>query len=164
MSLTNTRQCDSVVTYPPGVWIGLVVTMPEPLSIIVSCTSLISSIGKISFEIYSFVSRFRDAHRDLDAVLKELSSLRLCLETLRNDKVVVSNRLPLPLEKRVLLVLSNTGEVVKDMRRILISLSSDRFGNKMRWAFYGEDEMNKLRSRLESHKASVEITLSLLAL
>lgn len=136
----------------------------EPLSIAVACTSLISNVGKTSLEIYSFVSKVRDAHRDLDAVLKELSSLGLCLETLRNDAMVTSKRVPQPLEHRVLLVLVNTAEVVKEMREMLDSLSSDRFGNQMKWAIYGQDDMNKLRNRLESHKASLEIALALLTL
>jgi hypothetical protein len=136
----------------------------EPLSITVACTTLLSNVGKLSMEIYSFVSKVRDAHRDLDAVLKELSSLGLCLETLRNDGMVTSHRTPQPLEQRVLLVLVNAGEVIKDMREMLDNLSSDRFGNKMRWAFYGQNDMNKLRNRLESHKASLEIALALLSL
>jgi hypothetical protein len=136
----------------------------EPLSIVIACTSLISNVGKASVEIYTFVSKVRDAHRDLDAVLKELSSLGLCLETLRNDAMVTTNRVPQPLEHRVLLVLVNTAEVVKEMREMLDNLSSVRFGNQMKWAIYGENDMNKLRSRLESHKASLEIALALLNL
>jgi hypothetical protein len=136
----------------------------EPLSIVVACTSLISNVGKASVEIYAFVSKVRDAHRDLDAVLKELSSLGLCLETLRNDAMVTTNRVPQPLEHRVVLVLVNTAEVVKEMREMLDNLSSDRFGNQMKWAIYGQNAMNKLRSRLESHKASLEIALALLTL
>ena len=136
----------------------------DPLSITTSCVSLTASIGKLSIEIYSFVSRVRDAHRDLDAVLKELSSLGLCIGTLRNDAMVMSQRVPESLEHRLLLVLVNTAEVVKDMQLILNNLSSDKFGNKMRWAIYGQDDMNKLRSRLEAHKASLEIALALLTL
>jgi hypothetical protein len=136
----------------------------DPLSITVACASLIANIGKLSTDIYSFVSRIRDAHRDLDGVLKELSSLGLCLEALRSDAMVRSSRVPNPLEQRVLLVLANTAEVVKDITEILDNLSSDRFGNKMRWATYGQGDMNKLRSRLESHKASFEIVLALLNL
>lgn len=136
----------------------------EPLSIAVACTSLISNVGKTSLEIYSFVSKVRDAHRDLDAVLKELSSLGLCLETLKNDAMVVSRRVPQPLEQRVLLVLVNTAAVVKEIREMLDNLSSDRFGNQMKWAIYGQNDMNKLRNRLESHKASLEIALALLNL
>ncbi|KIW74944.1 hypothetical protein Z517_11715 [Fonsecaea pedrosoi CBS 271.37] len=136
----------------------------EPLTITVACSTLISNVGKASVQIYSFVSRVRDAHRDLDAVLKELSSLGLCLETLRNDAMVTSKRVPQPLENRVLLVLVNTAEVVKEMREMLDNLSSDRFGNQMKWAIYGQSDMNKLRSRLESHKAALEIALALLTL
>ena len=138
--------------------------MPDPFSITVACFSLANSIGKLSTNIYSFVSRARDAHRDLDAVLKELSSLGLCIETLRNDALVKAERIPKSLEHRVLLVLANTGEVIKDMRQLLKDLSSERFGNKMRWALSGQDNMNKLRSRLEAHKASLEIALALLTL
>ncbi|EXJ74276.1 uncharacterized protein A1O5_02572 [Cladophialophora psammophila CBS 110553] len=136
----------------------------EPLSIAVACTSLISNVGKTSLDIYSFVSKVRDAHRDLDAVLKELSSLGLCLETLRNDAMVTSKRVPQPLEHRVLLILVHTAEIVKEIQEMLAKLSSDRFGNHMKWAMYGQNDMNKLRNRLESHKASLEIALALLTL
>lgn len=37
-----------------------------------------------------------------------------------------------PLEHRVLLVLINTAEAIKDMRDMLVNLSSDKFGNNMR--------------------------------
>ena len=134
--------------------------LAEPLSNAATCTSLISSVGKASFEIYSFVSKVRDAHRDLDAVLKELSSLGLCSETLRNDAMVTSNRVPRPLEDKLLLVLLNTAEVVKEIREMVDHLHSDRFGNKLQWAIYGQGDMNKLRNRLESHKASLEIALA----
>ncbi|OQV11322.1 hypothetical protein CLAIMM_15176 [Cladophialophora immunda] len=136
----------------------------DALSITVACATLIANIGKLSKDIYSFVSRIRDAHRDLDSVLKELSSLGLCLEALRGDAMVRSNRVPNPLEQRVLLVLANTAEVVKEINELLDDLSSNKFGNKMRWATYGHGNMNKLRSRLESHKASLEIVLALLNL
>ncbi|KIW92118.1 uncharacterized protein Z519_07102 [Cladophialophora bantiana CBS 173.52] len=136
----------------------------EPLSIVVACTSLISNVGKTSLDIYSFVSKVRDAHRDLDAVLKELSSLGLCLETLRNDAMVTSKGVPQPLEHRVLLILVHTAEVVKEIQEMLGKLSSDRFGNHMKWAMYGQNDINKLRNRLESHKASLEIALALLTL
>jgi hypothetical protein len=136
----------------------------EPLSIATTCTSLISSVGKASFEIYSFVSKVRSAHRDVDAVLKELSFLGLCLETLHNDAMITSNRVPRPLEDRLLLILLNTAEIVKEMHEILDSLSPDRFGNKLKWAIQGQGNMNKLRNRLEPHKASLEIALALLNL
>lgn len=102
----------------------------DPLSITVACTSLISSVSRLSTDIYLFVSRAQDAHRDLDAVLKEPSSLGLCLETLRNDRMATSQRVTRAPELRVLLVFDDTGEVVKDVNSILTNLSSNRSGNK----------------------------------
>jgi len=138
--------------------------MAETLAIVGTCIGLISTIGTLSTKIHSFVSRTRDAHRDLDAVLKELSSLGLCLETLRSDAMVTSKRVPPAVEHRVLLVLVNTAEVVQSMKEMLDELSSDKFGNKMRWAIHGQADMNKLRSGLEAHKAALEIALALLTL
>jgi hypothetical protein len=65
--------------------------MPDPLTIVIGCSSLISNIRKLFQEIYSFVSKVRDAHGDLDAVLKKnLAPLSLCVEKLHNDAMVTS--------------------------------------------------------------------------
>ena len=67
--------------------------MPEPitLAIAVACTSLISNIVTLSKQIVTFVSDFRDARKDMDAVSRELSSLSLCIEGLRESDICVGD-------------------------------------------------------------------------
>ena len=69
--------------------------MPEPvaLAIAVACASLISGVVTLSKQITSFVSDVRASRTDMDAVSRELSSLTLCVQALRDDS---SKKDPLP--------------------------------------------------------------------
>jgi len=54
----------------------------DPLSIAAACVGLVSSITKASLSITIFIRQVRDAARDMDAVSRELLSLKAVLETL----------------------------------------------------------------------------------
>ena len=138
--------------------------MPEPitLAIAVACTSLISNIVTLSKQIVTFVSDFRDARKDMDAVSRELSSLSLCLEGLRNDSSKI--QLPTSLQQNLVGVLRNCDDVTKEMRELLRKLSSENLGRRMQWSIIARDEMNKLRSRLEAHKSAIDIALDMISM
>lgn len=55
------------------------------LAITVACASLISGIVTLSQQITTFVSSVRNSRKDIDAVSRELSSLKLSVEALRDD-------------------------------------------------------------------------------
>jgi chromosome segregation ATPase len=138
--------------------------MAEPVTLViaVACTSLISNIATLSKQIVTFVSDFRDARKDMDAVSRELSSLSLCIESLRNDGSKI--QLPESLQQNLVGVLQNCDDVTKEMRELLRKLSSETFGRRVQWSVIARDEMNKLRSRLEAHKSAIDIALDMISM
>src|SRR5436305_11415795 len=138
--------------------------MPEPvtLAITVACASLISSIGTLSKQIVAFVSDIRDARKDMDAVSRELSSLSLCLEGLRDDSSKI--QLPESLQQNLVGVLRNCDDVTKEMQDLLTNLLRESLRTGVQWSMLARDEMNKLRSRLEAHKSAIDIALEMISI
>ncbi|ETI21692.1 hypothetical protein G647_08039 [Cladophialophora carrionii CBS 160.54] len=128
----------------------------ETLSITTACVSLTENVDALTARIQSFVSRTCDSYRGLDAVSEELFSLGLCLEYLKSHSGKYNWVQP---------ILASTGEVVAAVGETLIKLdSSDKSGGTITWAENGANDLNKLSLRLQSHKASLEIALTLLTL
>lgn len=134
----------------------------EPLSIATACVSLATGVRKLSMAIGTFVSQVRDARKDMDAVSRELSSLSLCLEALREDCTIV--KYPENLQLNLVAVLRNCDLVVKEMEELLKKLSSGNTTARLKWSFQSRDEMDKLRSRLEAHKSTIEIALDMVSM
>jgi hypothetical protein len=134
----------------------------EPLSIATGCVSLLSGVAKLSTQVSGFVASVRDARKDMTSVLAELSSLSLCLETLRNDSAMIDY--PDAFREDLLTVLKNCDAVTTEMTTLLDKLASANMMRKVQWTALGKDEMNKLRSSLESHKSALEIGLDMTSL
>ncbi|KAJ9602501.1 hypothetical protein H2200_013044 [Cladophialophora chaetospira] len=134
----------------------------DPLSIAAGCISVLSGVSKLSVEISSFVSSVRDARRDMDAVTRELGSLSLCVETLRDDSA--KTRYPDAMRDNLRVVLKNCDTVTNDMTGLLQRLKSGNLARSIQWTAASKDEMNKLRSSLESHKSALEIGLEMTTL
>jgi hypothetical protein len=60
------------------------------LAITIACASLISGIVTLSQQIATFVSSVRNARKDMDAVSRELSFLKLSLEALGGNSSKVN--------------------------------------------------------------------------
>lgn len=134
----------------------------DPLSIASACSGLLLGVNKLSVQITNFVSSVRGARRDIDAVSRELTSLALCLQTLRDDSTTVN--FPENARGNLLSVLSNCDTVVKDIASMLLRLQASVSGGRMQWPISGRDEVNRLRSSLESHKSALEIALDMMTL
>jgi hypothetical protein len=134
----------------------------DPLSITSACGSLLAAVTKLSTQITKFVSSVRDARRDIDAVSRELTSLALCLETLRDDSATTA--FPDNFSGNLLSVLGNCGVVVKDIADLLARLQASVSGGRVQWPISGRNEVNRLRSSLESHKSALEIALDMMTL
>jgi hypothetical protein len=134
----------------------------DPLSISVGCVSLLAGVSKLGIQISTFISSVRDARRDMDGVSRELTSLALCLETLRDDSTKLTY--PAGFRDNLLAVIKNCDAVTKDMGVLLQKLSSANLPRRIQWSITSKDEMNKLRSSLESHKAALEIALDMTTL
>ena len=134
----------------------------DPLSITAACSGLLGAVTNLSIQITKFVSSVRDAWRDIDAVSRELTSLALCLETLRDDSL--TNEFHNNISGNLLSVLVNCKVVVKDIADLLARLQASVSGGRVQWPLSGRDEVNRLRSSLESHKSALEIALELMTL
>jgi hypothetical protein len=131
----------------------------DPFSLTAGYLGLLAGIAQLTAQITVFVSSVRDARRDMDAVSRELSSLSLCLGTLKDDSAKVEY--PDGLRENLIVVLKNCDWVVKDMTQLLEKLSSANLKSKIQWTISGKDDMNRLRSSLESHKSALEIALDM---
>jgi Fungal N-terminal domain of STAND proteins len=138
--------------------------MVEPLSITTACLGLISSVTNLSIKISNFVSSVRDARRDMDAVLRELTSLSLCLRTLQNDCSGSAVDYPLQLKQSLIAILKNCGIVASEMHKLLTKASDSMLGASLYWTTSGRTEMDKLRYRLESHKLTIDVALDMVSM
>jgi hypothetical protein len=134
----------------------------DPISITSGCVGLLTGVAHLTSQITSFVSSVRDARKDMAAVSGELVSLSLCLETLRDDSMKI--KYPEAFNENLLTVLKNCDTVTTEMTTLLGKLSSANLMRKIQWSAMGRDDMNKLRSSLESHKSALEIGLDMTSL
>ncbi len=134
----------------------------DPLTVSTACVGLLAAVAQLSAQLTGFVSDVRESGRDLRAVNRELASLSLCLEALRDD----SNSMEYPsgLEQNLLAVLGNCDVVTKQMVALIQKMSSGSIGQRVQWATFGRDDMNKLRSSLEAHKSALDTALDLTTL
>jgi hypothetical protein len=137
----------------------------DPLSIAASCMSLLEIITKTSGFVASFVRDVRDARSDLDAVSRELLSLKTVLEMLADDaESYQEGSFPLSLARQVAGIISNCTKVVEEVDQCLRSHQGSKISKKTRWALVGQNDMKKLRSSLEAHKSALDIALDMLQL
>jgi hypothetical protein len=136
----------------------------DPLTIAGSCIGLLGTITKLAFSIRNFVGQIRDARTDMDAVSQELASLSLRIQMLSEDSSDCAIQYPSGLEKNILAVLRNCDLVAVEMETLLERMAPKNLGRKIRWAVSGRDDMEKLRSRLQAHKTSIEIALEVTSL
>ena len=130
----------------------------DPLSIAGGCVGLVASIAQLSVVINGFVRGVRDARGDLDAVNRELLSLKTVLELLADD-VSATSKAPLPdtLQRQISGIVTNCGGVVADIEETLQKYD----GKSVLWTISGKGDMAKLRSALEAHKSALDIALDM---
>jgi hypothetical protein len=116
----------------------------DPLSISAACISLIAGIAKISVEVSSFIRDVRDAHKELDAVSRELSSLSISLSALADDSEKHSHIFQPRLGENVHIVVKNCDQVVAEIGAVLGKMSKSSITQKAQWVTYGRSEISKL--------------------
>ena len=123
---------------------------------------LLAAAAQLSVQITTFVSSVKYAHRDMDALLRELSSLSWYLEILRDNSrnITYPNRFC----DNLIGVLENCNSVTNEMAAKLRKLSSANLGRRLRWTLKNKSEMDRLRSSLESHKSALAIALGMTSL
>ncbi|KAI8712293.1 hypothetical protein NCS52_01327000 [Fusarium sp. LHS14.1] len=79
----------------------------DPLSIAAGCAGLITAIGGLSINLHSFVRTCREARGDLDSVSRELLSLQIILELIKEDASDSSKPFPKTLNQHVTAIIGN---------------------------------------------------------
>ena len=134
----------------------------DPFTVSTACVGLLAAVARLSTQIAQFVSGVREARRDMDSVSRELSSLALCLETLRDDSTKI--QYPDGLRQTLVVVLGNCDTVTQQMHTLLEKMSSKNLGRRAQWVATGRDDMNRLRSSLEAYKSALDIALEVTAM
>src|SRR5437763_14332047 len=129
----------------------------DPVSITGTAVGLLAAIASLSQQVAGFVAGARDARKDVDGLSREMASLALCLESLKDENF------PFPESSRVQLrkILGNCDQAIKEMAKLVKKHSSPSDGRRLEWSLSSRDEAVKLRERIETHKLAIEITLDL---
>ncbi len=127
----------------------------EALSIAAASLSVLNGIATLSQTLTTFTKHFKGARRDVDGFLRELTSLGLCLETLRDHEFPF----PASLKAQLVGVLDNCDGVVQELSTVLIKHRQAGSLRQLQWSATDGQEIVQLRQRLEAHKSVLEITL-----
>ncbi len=115
--------------------------------------------------ISTFVRQVRDARVDLDAVSRELVSLKSILEILAEDTAGSgANGLPESLTIQIQGIMSGCDDVIMQITTILSKYDGNGLVGRSHWAISGRGDIDKLRSSLEAHKSALNIALDMLSL
>lgn len=126
----------------------------DPLSITTACLGALGTISKVSLEIPLFISGVREARKDMEGVLRELTSLTLCLSALQDDAQKVT------FPATLLGVVQSCDQIAGQIMGLLDKLKHTKSG-RIRWTLTEREEVNKLRSSLESHKSCIDVALDM---
>lgn len=132
----------------------------DPLTITAAAGSLVATIFTLVKSVGSFVATARNSRTELDAVSQELISLQVCLEVLESDRrhgTLFGNELEVSIHK----VLVNIELCCGQIESMLAKLKASRFGRPVKWATLQKDQMNQLRSSLETYKTALQMALQL---
>ena len=136
----------------------------DPLSITAASVGLAATIGRTSYQVATFVRSVRDARADMDAISRELVSLKTALEMLAGDTNAPGVSLPESLEKQVQSIMHNCSDVVSQLDSALKKYSGEKASTKVKWTWKGRDEMDKYRITLAAHKGALDLAIDLTAL
>jgi hypothetical protein len=135
----------------------------DPFSITAACVALTATIAETSILVTTFVRSVRAARRDLDAVSRELASLKTLLELIAEDTGDVK-ALPETFRKQIAGILTNCQVVLMEVQRLVEKYSGPGIIKGSKWTLAGSEDVNKLRLSLEAHKSALEIALEMVTL
>lgn len=134
----------------------------DPLSITVSCLTLIGIASKTSLAVTTFIRGCRDARSDLTSISGELTQLQLVLELLKDDADVTDDRIiPQSLQAQILSIIANCSGVVDKVNKVLQKYATKT--GPAKWTTYGKTEVDGLRMSLEAHRGSLSLVLELVS-
>src|SRR5881398_3188943 len=134
----------------------------DPLSIAAACVGLLSIVTKTSLSITAFVREVRGATRDMDAVSRELLFRKAVLETLARDITSPGcGSYPSSLAAQIPDILKNCNDVMTQLEKALKKYSGRSAMGSAQWSLVGKQDVDQLRSSLESYKNVLSLTVEL---
>jgi len=133
----------------------------DPISAAASVFGVIGAIASVTSAATTFMRDMRAARKEMVAIKKELSALRVVLEILAEDFHDPSNtNLPDSVLQQVVGVAGECRRVVGGIGDC-IRVSQERSG--FTWARSGRAEIQKLQADLEVQKSILSVTLDLVS-
>jgi len=133
--------------------------MADPLSLAGSAVGLAATIGRVAKDVEQFMRQVREARADMDAISRELWSVRAALEMLADD-VKSGVTVPQTLED----ILKNCGEVTARLDATLQKYNSERLQVRVKYVWSGKETINGYRSTLAAHKGALDLAVDLITL
>lgn len=134
----------------------------DPLSITVSCLTLIGVASKTSLAVTTFIRGCRDARSDLMSISGELTQLQLVLELLKDDTDVTGDRIIPSLCRPRSCPSSPTAPTSSTSLNKVLQNYATKTG-PAKWTTYGKTEVDGLRMSLEAHRGSLSLVLELVS-
>jgi len=157
-----------------------------------SCVQLLDVAVRVGGKIGSFVLKVRDARRDMDAVARELLSIKLCAESIKQDfsryhtsaaelvealndepleedeaiweDITEEHHLPPDVRQNLKKILQNATSVIRQLEELMEQMPAGSLQGRARWALNGSQNVMRLRDNLEAHKCALEIAIQLVTL
>ena len=131
----------------------------DPISLVTACIGTLAGVAQLTAQINSLTSGFADAKRDLGHVSRELVSIGVCLEALR--EAPFKDDLPASLLRKLVAVVTNCETVCSEIAALLKKLASGSMLQRLSWTFKQRERADRLRGSLEAHKSALDIALEL---
>jgi hypothetical protein len=134
----------------------------DPLSISASCITLIQAIAQVSLLTTGFVRDIRAARSEIDAISRELLSLKTVLELLAED-VAESNvgSFPETLRQQIIGIVTNCKGVVAEIETTFAKHEGPKISKAAHWVASGKSDIAKLRACLEAYRSALDIALDM---
>ncbi|KAK5726711.1 Bud site selection protein, Revert to axial protein 1 [Elasticomyces elasticus] len=136
--------------------------MPEPITITTAVASLVTTGFKTGYELSEFISKVKDAPKEIERTRDELAAvnnglcqLRALLDKPKTARTLRSSR------KEIESVLESCKGTFEELAKEAYKLSTGVW-RKVGW-IASEGKIRQLCTRIESHKASLNLLLSILA-
>ncbi|KAJ7210906.1 hypothetical protein GGX14DRAFT_394526 [Mycena pura] len=139
----------------------------DPLSISMSCLTLISAVSAASRSVTDFIVNCRSARMDLEAIARELSDLEITLRIVQIDGAKDGGdaaNLPDDLQRNIANIVINCTHVIGDLETLLQKYQDVGLERSAQWALTGRKEAEKMRVSLAAHKGALNLVIDATAL
>ncbi|MBE3041783.1 hypothetical protein IMZ48_04230 [Candidatus Bathyarchaeota archaeon] len=132
----------------------------EPVSIIGTCSGLISLIITATTAAAAFIRVCRGARGDLTTVIGDLTQLKTILDLLKNDDTSAVSK---PMQAEILSLLQDCAATVGDIENVVEALGDSK-AFPMRWAASGKQRVESLRAKLKGYSDALGFTIDIVGM